>query len=153
MNGPFVDICDLALLQQLLEKLTPDTSPQWGRLSAQTMVEHLATATEYTNGQKTAELEVTATEAAQRKKMVVRPETVIPQNIQGPLTGAAQHQRCKDLPAAIEDFLHQVALFHRYYEVPGRTAIHPSFGPLTHEEWVMWHGKHFAHHFTQFGLL
>ena len=152
MNGPFTDISDIALLTRLLNNLTAETRPLWGSLTPQAMIEHLATAVQYTNGQKFAALEVTEEEASTRKQQVVRPELIIPKNVKGPLDDTAP-LRYKDLSAAIEELLHQVQLFHTYYSIPGRSAVHPTFGALSHEEWLMWHGKHFAHHFTQFGLL
>lgn len=35
---------------------------------------------------------------------------------------------------------------------PGRIGVHPVFGPLTLRYWQRAHGKHFAHHFEQFGV-
>ncbi|MFN6082842.1 MAG: hypothetical protein ACK44P_08640, partial [Bacteroidota bacterium] len=33
------------------------------------------------------------------------------------------------------------------------TRIHNLFGPLTYQEWLLFHHKHFSHHFSQFGLI
>jgi len=32
-------------------------------------------------------------------------------------------------------------------------AVHPFFGELTAEQWLLFQKKHFTHHLSQFGLL
>jgi len=43
--------------------------------------------------------------------------------------------------------------FTEYYEVnPKQKHLHPYFGYLTHEEWILLHKKHLTHHLEQFGV-
>ena len=149
----FIDITNRAALSQLLTSLHSETTANWGRLKAQNMIEHLTEAVEYTNGKRIAKLAVSEEEATRQKRSKVNIEFVIPKFATGFLRDATEHVRSADLPSAIRKLYRELDAFEFYFRVEGRTAIHPAFGPMDHKEWLLWHGKHFAHHFMQFGLM
>ncbi|MDN3547155.1 hypothetical protein [Mucilaginibacter aquaedulcis] len=151
MNHPSVDITNRALLREQLLSLDPDTAPLWGNMKAQQMVEHLVDQVQWTNGKKTPTCERPADEAHQRKMLMVYSDMLIPQNIfSGHLPENYQYS---SMVAAINALVQELDAFDQYFLQPGAVAIHGGFGPMNHEEWLIWHGKHFAHHFTQFGLI
>jgi len=149
----FIDIQDRESLNEILFSIQPGAMPAWGRLDAQSMVEHLSEAVSYTNGKNSAVLDVSAEVAEKGKRICVTPEFVIPRGAPGFLEDATIKKRYKDLRAAIAALNSEINVFELYYEVQGRTAIHPAFGALDYRDWLLWHGKHFAHHFLQFGLI
>lgn len=149
----FIDITDRKRLKELLCTLKAETPASWGRLKAQSMIEHLTEAVEYTNGKRIANLAVSEEEAARQKQSKVNIDFLIPKFSKGFLPDATENIRCADLQSAIREFFKELDAFESYLKVEGRTAVHPAFGPLDYKEWLLWHGKHFAHHFVQFGLL
>jgi len=40
-----------------------------------------------------------------------------------------------------------------YSQDQKKTALHPYYGNLNYEQWLLLHSKHFTHHFSQFGLM
>ena len=149
----FIDITNRSALNQLLTSLHSETLANWGRLKAQNMIEHLTEAVEYTNGKRIAKLAVSEEEAILQKHSKVNGDFLIPKFAKGFLPDATEHVRCADLPSAIHELYSELDAFEYYFRVEGRTAIHPAFGPMDYKEWLLWHGKHFAHHFMQFGLV
>jgi hypothetical protein len=151
MNPPLVDITNRTSLRNLLLSLNPDTSPLWGNMKAQQMVEHLVDQVQWTNGKKIPTCDRPADEAHQRKMIMVYTDAQIPHNI---FSGALPEQyQYFNIPAAVDALLQELDAFDQYFQQPNAIAIHGGFGPMNREEWVIWHGKHFAHHFTQFGLI
>jgi len=149
----FIDITDRPGFSQLLTPLHSETPATWGRLKPQNMIEHLTEAVEYTNGKRIAKLAVSEEEATRQKQSKVNIDFVIPHFAKGFLPDATEHVRCADLPSAIRELYRELDAFEFYFRTEGRTAIHPGFGPMDYKEWLLWHGKHFAHHFIQFGLM
>jgi hypothetical protein len=147
------NILDREKLISLLGALTPGTPACWGKMNAQNMIEHLVEAVEYTNGKKIAVLDVSPEEAAMKKKTHVDSDFVIPRGAKGPLPDSTLHKRFPDLQTAICNLFIELDAFEEYFKTEYRTAIHGAFGPMNYKEWLIWHGKHFMHHFKQFGLI
>jgi len=140
-------------LNSILSTLKEDALPAWGRLRAQNMVEHLVEAVEYTNGKKFTELDVTPEVATEAKAKCVNEDFEIPKNVPGFLSDKMKSKRFNNLEAAIKQLNEELDAFHLYFATPNRIATHAAFGPMNYREWLLWHGKHFAHHFNQFGLI
>ncbi|MGZ3754396.1 MAG: hypothetical protein ACXVAY_16340 [Mucilaginibacter sp.] len=142
---------EVKYIASLLSALKPDTQPLWGKMKPQQMVEHLVESVEYTNGRKITTCDRPPGEAAKSKQLMIYTDAPIPKNVNlGPLP---DHYLFPDLPAAINQLMIELAVFDQYFKTPGITSVHSGFGPLNHTEWVIWHDKHFAHHFIQFGLI
>jgi len=122
-------------------------------MNAQNMIEHLVEAVEYTNGKRVAELQVPVDMADKQRKDLVNSDFVIPNDVAGYLPDATKAKRFKDLSTAIDELNNELDTFETFFKTEGATAIHFEFGPMNHREWIIWHGKHFTHHFKQFGLL
>jgi oxepin-CoA hydrolase/3-oxo-5,6-dehydrosuberyl-CoA semialdehyde dehydrogenase len=149
----FIDITDRKRLNSLLDALQPGTPALWGRMNAQNMIEHLVEAVEYTNGKKVADLKVSIDKAKEQRENLVLSDFVIPNSATGYLPDATKAKRFKDLKTSILELNKELDAFEYFFKSEGITAIHFEFGPMNYAEWVTWHGKHFTHHFKQFGLL
>lgn len=146
-----VNISKRQEIRSLLSALKPGATPIWGDMKPQQMIEHLIDQVAYTNGHKPPTLDVTVEEAKKSKQKWIYTDAIIPRNI---ILGTLPEQYLySDLKVAIEQLLKELSDFDDYYHTPGITAIHGGFGPLTHSEWIIWHNKHFTHHFKQFGLI
>ena len=59
-----------------------------------------------------------------------------------------------NLEEAKSIFATELNRFHDYFKSnPEATLMNPSLGLLSHKEWLVFHTKHFKHHFKQFSLL
>jgi hypothetical protein len=153
MKPTTIDITNRKELNSLLTQLKPDTPALWGNLKAQSMIEHLVEAVEYTNGKRIAVVHVPASEAVANKKLLVHGDVEISKGAKGYLTDATKTKRYNDLRTAIDQLKKEIDAFEHFFTTPGKTAVHQHFGAMTREEWITWHGKHFTHHFKQFGLI
>ena len=149
----YIDITDRKNLNLLLSTLQPGTPPLWGKMNAQNMIEHLVEAVEYTNGKRVAVLRFPKNKANKQREDLVNSDFVIPPGAQGYLPDATKTKRFKDLETAIHELNNELDAFEYFFKTEGITATHFEFGPMNHKEWIIWHGKHFTHHFKQFGLL
>ncbi len=149
----FIDITDRKNLDLLLSTLRPETPALWGRMNAQNMIEHLVEAVEYTNGKRVADLRFPPDRANKQRQLLVNSDFVIPNDVTSYLPDATKTKRFKDLATAIVELNNELNAFEHFFKTQGITATHFEFGPMTYKEWITWHGKHFTHHFKQFGLL
>lgn len=146
----FLDISNRTELQSLLAELNPDAVPLWGKMKPQQMVEHLIDQVRYTNGTKIPTCDVLEEEAYQRKQKGLDLQYEIPRNIiLGTLPEIYEYG---NLETAINQLMKELELFDDHFKEPRKTELHGGFGPMNYQEWQIWHGKHFTHHFKQFGL-
>jgi hypothetical protein len=62
--------------------------------------------------------------------------------------------RYENMEQAVSKLADSVSNFEAYFkDNPDRKTVHPVFGELNFEEWVLLHYKHVTHHLRQFGLL
>ena len=149
----FIDITDRKNLNLLLNGLQSGTPALWGRMNAQNMIEHLVEAVEYTNGKRVADLRVPRDFALKQKEDLVQSGFVIPNGVTGYLPDATKTKRFSNLENSILELNKELDAFEDFFKNEGITATHFEFGPMNYQEWITWHGKHFTHHFKQFGLL
>ena len=149
--NPSVNITDRTSLRSLLLSLSLDTTPLWGNMKAQQMVEHLVDQVQWTNGKKIPTCDRPAEDAYESKMAMVYTDAQIGKNS---FSGALPEQnQYLSIPPAVDALMQELEAFDQYFQQPDAISIHGFFGPMNHEEWVIWHGKHFAHHFMQFGLI
>ena len=130
-----------------VEKLTPQTQPQWGGMSAAQMLSHCAEILKVSNG---AELKNTPLVARLFKGMIrkmVVGEKPYPKSTR-------THPQYKQI--AERDFETEkdrlLAALAQFKSEQGVSVVHPLFGTMTVEE-KGWSGfKHLDHHLGQFGV-
>ncbi len=139
-----------------LEQLQQDTAPKWGVMNAQQMLEHLADFFEVSYEKQIFPLSVPEEHLPKYKAFLLsekefRENTKAPTNILGEVPLDIRQPSFADakehLQRTIESFIEWFAAD------PSGTSVHPAFGPLNFEEWVLLHHKHVRHHFKQFGLM
>lgn len=147
----FFDINNRTVLRQLLTSLDPQTTPLWGKMKAQQMIEHLVDQVEWTNGKKIPTCDRPANEAYQSKQTMLYSAMEIPKNVF--LETLPEHLKYPDIKTAVNQLMKELDDFDQYFKQSDITAIHGGFGPMNHHEWMIWHGKHFTHHLKQFNLI
>ncbi len=143
-------------LASLLMTLADNTAAKWGKMNAQQMLEHLQGFFEVSTEKKIYPLVTPEEQLPLFKEFLYsdkkfRENTKAPVAIIGeeplPLTQASLQDAQLALQQTISDF------FTYFTTHPGKQTIHPVFGPLNFEEWVLLHYKHATHHCRQFALI
>lgn len=142
------------LFPELVNSLSSDTVPFWGKMNVQQMVEHVTgfflvsidrlhfpLVTPEEQLPKFKEFLFSTKDFRENTKAPVLPEEPLP-------------VREPDLHSAKTKLNHTIEAFFNFYEAdPEKKISHPVFGPLNFEEWILLHYKHVTHHARQFGLL
>lgn len=137
-----------------IDNLTPDVSPQWGKMTPQHMVEHLTSTLLLATGKTEVKVYTPQNQLAQMRAFLMS-DKPIPRGVVSPAVGAELPAlRNESFEAAISEFKSELSDFLTYYEThPDAVHINPAFGELSFPEWEQFMKKHFTHHFEQFGLL
>lgn len=138
----------------LIRTLSPDTPMKWGKMNAWQMVEHVAgffrvstnklhfpLVTPVEHLPKYKEFLLSDKEFRENTKAPVLPEEPLPVQFE------SFDIAVKELENEIKDFL------DKFTNDPHFTSLHPVFGELNFDEWVLLHYKHVVHHAKQFGLI
>jgi hypothetical protein len=145
-----------ASILQHFERLHPETKPEWGLLTAQHMVEHLAVPFRFSNGKQPMELAIPFEKAERAKARVLEPDWRMPREFKAgfmPPEGLPDLQ-FSSIESATFALFSEIEDFYSFFALnPAATPTHPYFSHLNQQEWEVVHHKHFLHHFEQFGLL
>ncbi len=139
-----------------LQQLQPATPAKWGVMNAQQMLEHLADFFEVSYEKQVFPLAVPEEHLPKYKAFLFsekefRENTKAPANILGEVPADIRQPSF----AAAKEYLQQTiqSFIEWFKEDPLKTSVHPAFGPLNFDEWVLLHHKHVRHHLKQFGLM
>ena len=137
----------------VLNGLTPNQKPLWGKMNAQEMVEHLSDMLMMSRGTGNFTIDVDA-ETIARRQQFLSSDKEMAKNIAVPFTKEIIELRHDELELALDEFADEWINFTEYYENnPSASVIHPYYGDLDYNLWLKMHDKHFTHHFKQFGLI
>ena len=144
---------DLCAFLEILENLDKKKSASWGKMTPQRMIEHLSDCIYMSCGIGNHELLIPE-EKIKGMQAFLYSDKEMPQNILVPFAKENTPLRNTDIELAIDEFTMAWVDFEEMYsEDPQKTALHPYYGNLNYEQWLLLHSKHFTHHFTQFGLM
>jgi oxepin-CoA hydrolase/3-oxo-5,6-dehydrosuberyl-CoA semialdehyde dehydrogenase len=153
-KAPFKDITREYLVEQF-DKLTESSTPKWGIMTAQHLVEHF----DYFNLIALGEIEskmYTPEKYLEKTQDSLWNYQPMPKSFDHPALkkGELEALRYADLAEAKKAFFENYDKLKSFFkENKGATAPNPVFGDLTAYEFSLLERKHFAHHFEQFGLL
>ena len=144
---------DLCAFLEILENLDEKKSASWRKMSPQRMLEHLSDCIYMSCGIGNHELLIPE-EKIKGMQAFLNSDKEMPQNIQVPFAKENTPLRNTDIELAVDEFTMAWVDFEEMYsEDSKKTALHPYYGNLNYEQWLLLHSKHFTHHFTQFGLM
>ena len=153
-KNPFNEI-NRNTIESYLDKLTEDSKPVWGTMTAQHMVEHL----EYSLRIASSEIQDFEIETPEKILEKVHDSLynhrAMPRNFEAPkvLEVQVKDLRFENLNIAKHKLLETYDEFISYFkENKGVTTKNVVFGTLNKFEWDLFNTKHFNHHFEQFGL-
>ena len=137
-----------------LKSLTSDKKPAWGIMTPQHMVEHLIVSTKMSNGGLTIPCRVPKEMIPKYKEVVLNPSIEMERGIKAGGMDGLLDLRYPSMDAAIEKLASEIEKFHTYFkENPRATIVNPVVDEIGYEDWIIFHNKHYTHHFKQFELI
>ncbi len=150
-----INIQDRNTVFYTLKKLESNTPALFGKMNAQHMIEHLMLALSFSNGTSPQFLMVDERIAKMIKHHTINTTKEMSIGFKAPMLGddvlPLFHP---NLEIAVEHLKKELNDFDLYFKLnPDSKPISPVVGELNQKEWIIFHNKHFTHHFKQFGLL
>ncbi len=138
-----------------LENLSIESKPLWGIMTPQHMVEHLTQAVELSNGKLLITDCMNPPEKLSTLKRILMSSRPLPKGFVNTVIGPELKPLLnKNLDSEKKELINQLNNFVEFFNInPEAKPSNPTFGPLSKEEWIVFHKKHFTHHLTQFGLI
>jgi oxepin-CoA hydrolase/3-oxo-5,6-dehydrosuberyl-CoA semialdehyde dehydrogenase len=135
-----------------LTHLSTDTSPEWGSMNAQQMIEHLSNSVNLSMGKIETALSIPEDKVAKAVEHLYS-DKPMPRGYKASYAPEKPLLRNEELELSIDEFATNWIEFEAYFsENPSAKHLHPVYGILDHSGWLKMHSKHFTHHFEQFGL-
>ena len=139
-----------------LKNVSPDATGKWGKMNAQQMAEHVADFFKVSSAKIIFPL-VTPTEHLPKYKEFLLSDKEFRENTKGPEGIVPEHpfpERNNSFTEALDELQNEINGFVDYFKNnPEAKTLHPVFGVLNFEEWVLLHYKHVTHHLKQFGAM
>lgn len=151
-----IDILDRTKLFEILRKLQADDKPEFGAMTPQHMVEHLAFAVGFSNGKEPQQHHYPIEKEQKIKAFIIGTDNDMPIGFKSPVLPKEGLPTLKhsNLTNAIDNLKTELSDFDNYFtNHPSDKPINPTMGELNYQEWVRFHNRHFTHHFRQFRLL
>ena len=154
MENIKINFLNKTSILSILKNLDEKAKPKWGNLTPQHMVEHLSSTIRYSNGKTKHKLYIPK-EHLEKYQSVLFADQDFPKFFKSPVFK-------KDLPKlntnstkeATKELLTEIEIFKsRFSGKEDEREMHPIFGELNYKEWLIYHNKHFQHHFKQFNLM
>jgi oxepin-CoA hydrolase/3-oxo-5,6-dehydrosuberyl-CoA semialdehyde dehydrogenase len=141
-------------IQKRIENLTADTPAKFGIMTAQHMIEHLIITQKLSYGKIRLPAFEPSEQQLLQKKTLLYTEIAFPKGIKAPgLPETLLDLKHPNLQIAKTEFLKSIEEYQDTFKLhKDLTTIHPRFGPLSFEEWELFHSKHIDHHLKQFGI-
>lgn len=139
-----------------LRNLPPDVMGKWGKMNAQQMVEHVSGFFKVSTNKIKFQLVTPVEHLPKYKEFLLsdkefRENTKAPGNVVPDEPVALTKTSMKE---ALDELQEEIVHFIQFFtDNPGIKTIHPVFGELNFEEWVLLHYKHVTHHLKQFVVL
>lgn len=141
-------------LEVFLEKLSvlsSEKKPNWGTMSPQRMVEHLTDSLVMAREGFKVKLEIPEEHVSGALKFL-RSEKPMPRNFKVKYASGEIPNRNADIPSAVEELATEWKNFEDYFVSEDMKTLHPVYGEIDYDTWMLVHSKHFTHHFEQFDL-
>lgn len=150
-----IEINNRELLLHALNTLTETSVASFGKMSAQHMIEHLLLTVKISSNKLPHVCAFREEKANAFKQALIHSSAAMPQGFRSPiLTDEPPQLVYADIQSALTELEQELAYFEDFFKTnPDIRTSNPSLGDLTYDEWVIFHNKHFTHHFKQFNLV
>ncbi len=149
-----VNITNKAELLTILQSLKKDTCATFGKMSAQHMIEHLILVVKISSNKIPEKNYYREEKAMAIKNAIIYSSQQMPVGFKSPiLTDELPDLLYNNLAEALNVLMDELSYFNSYFKNNVGKTMCPTMGELNHEEWIIFHNKHFMHHFKQFNLI
>jgi oxepin-CoA hydrolase/3-oxo-5,6-dehydrosuberyl-CoA semialdehyde dehydrogenase len=142
-------------LFSLLSDIAPGTIAKWGKMNAQQMIEHLVAFFNVSSGKIKFDL-VTPEEHLPKFKEFLLSDKQFRENTKAPASVIGEEAlplKYKSMEEAVSRLQEAVEQFESHFRNDSKIkTLHPVFGMLNFDEWILLHYKHVTHHLRQFGI-
>ncbi|MBL3658643.1 DUF1569 domain-containing protein [Fulvivirga sediminis] len=143
-------------LKNLLKKLDGKEKPEFGLMTPQHMIEHLALSVKFSNGKSPQKL-VLQTEMAEKIKLyITQTENEMKPGFKTPIlpTDKLLDLNFENIEEAINNLFTEIKDFEQFKKkYPNAKPINPVMGEMQWGDWAIFHNKHIRHHLKQFKLI
>jgi hypothetical protein len=147
----------LAFLQndliQHLKNIPAGTSPQFGKMTVQQMIEHFSDSVRIASGKTSIQNFVTPPEHLEKMQAFMLSDKPFRENTPNPLLPQipppVKHTRIED---ALAELKAEIDYFVASFQQSDRITRNPFFGDLNFEQNIHLLHKHAVHHLKQFGV-
>jgi hypothetical protein len=150
-----IEIKNPELLLNSLHTLTETSVASFGKMSAKHMIEHLILTVKISSNKLPHPCSFREEKANAFKQALIYSPAEMPQGFRSPLlTDGLPPLIHTDIQSALTELAQELNYFDAFFKTnPNIKTTNPSLGDLSHDEWVVFHNKHFTHHFKQFNLV
>lgn len=136
----------------IIASLPPDTTPRWGKMNLQQMVEHMTDSIQIATEKIKPNYHQT-TEVTEKMKSFMMSEKPFRENTPNPLMSETPlPTRFDKLQDSLDELQAEIDLFAKHFQDDQQKMVkNPFFGELTGTEWTHLLHKHAMHHLSQFG--
>lgn len=141
-------------MPQILDRLHPETQPDWGRMNATQMLDHLTDAFKLSMAEYELPSDTIHEKSEKYKNIGLLSDRPLPKGFDNPILKMLFKTSEPEFENAIQGLINQYAAFKLFFETnPQSLTPHNMFGRLKYHEWLVFHYKHAVHHFAQFNLI
>ncbi len=139
-----------AACRERIQRLDPNASPKWGRMTAPQMVCHLNDSFRVGMGEKYASPATSLLQTTLIKWVALRAPLRWPPGV--PTRPEIEQGRGGTPPGEWENDRTELLGLLESFADRQTLGAHPVFGPLSRREWLTWGYRHVDHHLRQFGV-
>lgn len=143
-------------LENLLKKLNGTEKPEFGLMTPQHMIEHLALSIKFSNGKSPQKLVLEQEMAEKIKFYITQTKNEMKPGFKTPILPVDKllDLGCKNIEEAINNLIVEIRDFEQFkQENPKAKPINPAMGEMQWSDWEIFHNKHIRHHLRQFKLI
>ncbi|MBS1765194.1 MAG: DUF1569 domain-containing protein [Bacteroidetes bacterium] len=139
---------------QLLKSLKGNETPEWGKMNAQQMIEHLCDAIDDATGINNRKILTPADQLPGFRNFMMSEKEFKPNTKNILMSETPAPVKLAGLNEAIARLENSISRLELYFkDDEHKTIVNPFFGELNFEENIQLLHKHFSHHLRQFKLI
>ena len=139
-----------AACRERIERLNPNASPKWGRMTARQMVCHLNDSFRVGMGEKYASPATSLLQRTFIKWVALRAPVKWPPGV--PTRPEIEQGRGGTPPTEWETDCAELLRLMDAFAKLETFGVHPAFGKMSYRDWLIWGYRHVDHHLRQFGV-
>ncbi len=138
----------------LLQQISTETKPAWGKMTVQQMIEHFADSVRVASGKTLLSDSITPPEQLQKQRDFMLSDKPFRENTINPLMPEAPAPvKNTSVKEALKELKEELSFFFSVFKKNNlQVTRNPFFGDLNYEQNVHLLYKHALHHLKQFGV-